>query len=86
MTSLRSLASLAVALVFFARDSWACATCFGAPGSKMTQGTSNGVLFMIAIIALVQAGFVALFWTFWRRSRAMRRHREQFRLLEGGAL
>jgi hypothetical protein len=37
------------------------------------------------VIGLVQIGFVALFVTFWRRARAIRRRRESFHLIEGGA-
>jgi len=51
----------------------------------MTQGTSNGILFLLGVIGLVQIGFVALFVNFWRRARALRRRRESFHLIEGGA-
>ena len=64
---------------------WACPVCFGNPDSPLTKGTSNGILFLLAIIGLVQIGFIALFVTFWRRARAIRRRRESFHLIEGGA-
>jgi hypothetical protein len=32
----------------------------------------------------VQLGFVALFWSFWKRAKQMRKLREQFRVIEGG--
>jgi hypothetical protein len=63
----------------------ACPVCFGNPASPLTKGTSNGILFLLGIIGLVQIGFVALFVTFWRRARALRRRRESFHLIEGGA-
>jgi len=63
----------------------ACPVCFGNPSSPMTQGTSNGILFLLGVIGLVQIGFVALFVNFWRRARALRRRRESFHLVEGGA-
>ena len=63
----------------------ACPVCFGNPDSPLTQGTSNGILFLLGVIGLVQIGFVALFITFWRRARAIRRRRESFHLIEGGA-
>jgi heme/copper-type cytochrome/quinol oxidase subunit 2 len=63
----------------------ACPVCFGDPNSAMTKGASNGILFLLGIIGIVQIGFVALFVTFWRRARAMRRRRESFHLIEGGA-
>lgn len=78
------LASLAVMLL--PRLTLACATCFGAPGSSMTKGTSYGVFFMLGVVVFVQLGFVALFWSFWRRAQALRRRRDSFRLIDGGAL
>jgi hypothetical protein len=65
--------------------SFACTTCFGDPNSSMAKGAANGVWFMIGIIAFVQIGFIALFYSFWRRAKAMRRLRDQFHVLEGGA-
>jgi len=63
----------------------ACPVCFGNPASPLTKGTSNGILFLLGVIGLVQLGFVALFVTFWRRARSLRRRRESFHLIEGGA-
>ena len=63
----------------------ACPVCFGNPASPLTKGTSNGILFLLSVIGIVQIGFVALFVTFWRRARALRRRRESFHLIEGGA-
>ena len=63
----------------------ACPVCFGNPASPLTKGTSNGILFLLGVIGLVQIGFVALFVTFWRRARSLRRRRESFHLIEGGA-
>jgi heme/copper-type cytochrome/quinol oxidase subunit 2 len=63
----------------------ACPVCFGDPNSAMTKGTSSGILFMLGIVGAVQLGFVALFYSFWRRARELRRRRESFRVLEGGA-
>jgi hypothetical protein len=76
---------LAVAVAALPRIASACPACFGDPNSAMTHGASNGVLFMLGIVGFVQVGFVALFWTFWRRARAIRLRREQFHLIEGGA-
>jgi hypothetical protein len=42
------------------------------------------IIFLLSVVGFVQIGFVALFFTFWRRSRELRRKRESFRLLEGG--
>ena len=62
----------------------ACPVCFGNPNSPLSKGATNGVLFLLGIIGLVQIGFVALFITFWRRARAMKKFREQFQVIEGG--
>ena len=59
----------------------ACPVCFGNPDSPMTKGTSNGVLFLLGIVGLVQLGFVALFWSFWRRARALKKFKEQFHIV-----
>ena len=64
--------------------SMACPACYGAPGSPMTKGASNGVWFMLGIVGFVQIGFLAMFIGFWRRSRALRRVRESLHVIEGG--
>ena len=63
----------------------ACPVCYGAPDSPMTKSSNNAILFMIGVIGFVQIGFIAMFWSFWRRAKAMRRLKESFRLLDGGA-
>ena len=62
----------------------ACPVCYGAPNSPMTKSSNNAIIFMLGIIGFVQVGFVAMFWSFWRRAKEMRRRRELFRLLDGG--
>ncbi len=62
----------------------ACPVCFGNPDSPMTKGTTNAIWFLLGIVGVVQAGFIALFFSFWRRARDARKLREQFRLLGGG--
>ena len=61
----------------------ACPVCFGAPGPQ-TDGLNNAIIFLLGIVALVQIGFVALFWSFRRRAKALQRRREQFHVIEGG--
>ena len=68
----------------FAPIAHGCPVCFGNPDSPMTKGTSNGVLFLLGIVGFVQVGFVALFWSFWRRARALKKFREQFHVVKGG--
>jgi hypothetical protein len=63
----------------------ACPVCYGNPDSPMTKSSNNAILFMIGVVGFVQVGFIAMFWSFWRRARAMRRLRESFRLVDGGA-
>jgi hypothetical protein len=63
----------------------ACPVCYGAPNSPMTKSSNKAIIFMLGIIGFVQVGFVAMFWSFWRRAKELRRRRESFRLLDGGA-
>jgi hypothetical protein len=62
----------------------ACAVCYGDSGSAMTVGMNNGILMLLAVVAVVQGGFVALFVSFWRRSRRLREQRDSFQLIDGG--
>lgn len=61
----------------------ACPVCFGGP-SGGGQGMNAAIFFLLAVVGFVQLGFVALFFSFWRRAKELRRKRESFRLLEGG--
>jgi hypothetical protein len=71
-------------LLMTAQSALACPVCFGAPDSPLTKGATSAVWFLLAIIGFVQIGFVALFWSFWRRARELKKFREQFHLIEGG--
>lgn len=62
----------------------ACPVCYGNPSSPLTKAADKGIFFLLGIVAFVQLGFIALFVTFWRRSRALQRRRESFRLIDGG--
>ena len=75
------LSMLAMALL--AGDATACPVCYGNSDSGAANGVNNAVLLLLGIVALVQVGFVALFYTFWRRSREIRQRREKFRLIAG---
>ncbi|MGZ5433391.1 MAG: hypothetical protein ACXWH7_10715 [Thermoanaerobaculia bacterium] len=75
---------IAALVLVFAPDTAACSVCYGAPGDPLVKGANNGILFLLAIVALVQIGFIAMFWSFWRRAREQRRFRESLRVLEGG--
>jgi hypothetical protein len=62
----------------------ACPVCYGQTATPLTKGADNGILFLLGIIGSVQIGFVALFVSFWRRTKALQERREQFRVLDGG--
>jgi hypothetical protein len=64
----------------------ACPVCWGGdPNSPTAKGTSNAVLFLLGIVGFVQIGFVALFVTFWRRSRELKKFRDSLAVIEGGS-
>jgi NADH:ubiquinone oxidoreductase subunit H len=75
---------IAAAIAFAPVAASACTVCFGDPSSSLNKGASNGIFFMLAVIGLVQIGFIALFWSFWRRAKALRARREEFQLIDGG--
>jgi hypothetical protein len=68
----------------FAPSALACPVCYGAGPGPGTNGLNNAIIFLLIIVGLVQAGFVALFWSFRKRAKALQRRREQFRVIEGG--
>ena len=73
------------AAIVFAEPLMACTVCMGAPDDPMTQGVSRGVWILLGIVFVVQALFVALFLTFWKRSRDLKKFRESLRVIEGGS-
>ncbi|MEO8215557.1 MAG: hypothetical protein ABI718_00580 [Acidobacteriota bacterium] len=75
----------AVALLVFAPAAMACPVCFGAAaGSQAAKSMNYAILFLLAVVGLVQIGFATLFWSFWRRSREFSMKPEPFVLIEGG--
>ena len=86
MRRVLSAACCVLVALFVAQSAFACATCYGAPGDPMVKGTNNGVWVLLGVIGFVQIGFVAMFWSFWRRAREQRRFREKFHVIEGGPL
>lgn len=76
-------AALLVA-IGFASSAPACPVCWGAPDDPMVQGVNNGIWVLLGLVGLVQVGFVAMFWSFWRRAREQKRFRESLRVIEGG--
>ncbi|MEA2163568.1 MAG: hypothetical protein QOK37_1695 [Thermoanaerobaculia bacterium] len=79
------LVVIAIAILLVPAVLSACPVCYGAPNSPMTKSSNNAIGFLLGVIGFVQIGFVAMFWSFWRRAKAMRRLKESFRLLDGGA-
>lgn len=64
---------------------WGCAVCYGAADSAQTAGLNAAILFLLAVVALVQAGLVALFVSIRRRGRDYERRKAELHLIEGGA-
>ena len=75
---------LAVVLICVAVAASACPVCYGNQQTPLTKSASNGILFLLGIVGSVQVGFVALFISFWRRTKALQQKREQFQIIEGG--
>lgn len=65
------VALAAAAILALPQLAAACPVCFGNADSAMGKGASNGVAFMIGIVAFVQIGFVALFWSFRKRMKQL---------------
>lgn len=82
---IRALAVALALIVVAAPEALACAVCYGAPGDPLVKGANNGIMFLLIVIGLVQIGFVAMFWSFWRKARAQRSVRESLRVIEGGS-
>ncbi len=84
MSAARRLWLWVAALLAAPAAARACAVCFGAADSAMTRGMNNGILALLAVIGLVQIGFVALFLHFRNRSRRLRERRRSLHLIQGG--
>ena len=86
MKRMRITTLLILAMLLMAGAASACPVCYGnSASSPLVRGSNNAIVFMLGIIGFVQLGFIALFWTFWRRTRALRQHRQSFHVIEGGA-
>ena len=75
---------IAALLLLLAPHAFGCSVCYGAPGDPLVKGANNGIMFLLGIVGFVQIGFIAMFWSFWRRAREQRRFRESLRVIEGG--
>ena len=83
MKPLLLVAALMGRSIVLAEPANACAVCYGAEGSDMTTGMNNGIVTLLGVIGFVQVGFVGLFGSIWYRTRKLRKHREQFHVIEG---
>lgn len=64
----------------------ACATCYGAADSPMTQGMNNAILTLIGVVGLVYVGIGKVFLDFRRRARKLSEKataRQRLRLIHG---
>lgn len=77
------MTALALLLVL-APAAFACPVCWGSPDDPMVKSANNGIWVLLGVVAFVQIGLVAMFWSFWRHARAQRRFRESLRIIEGG--
>jgi hypothetical protein len=82
------LAGLAMTIAALAlpQAAAACATCFGAADSPMTQGMNNAILTLIAIVGVVYVGIGKVLLDFRRRSRKLSEKataRQRLRLIHG---
>jgi hypothetical protein len=74
----------AALLILVAPTAFGCPVCYGNPDDPMVKGVNSGIWVLLGVVGLVQIGFVAMFWSFWRRGREQRRFRESLRVIEGG--
>ncbi len=84
MKRLALLALVPLAILAAGQEAEACAVCYGAPESPMTAGMNHAIFFLLALVASVQLGFVALFVSIIRRTRHLRNRRSNLHLIEGG--
>lgn len=77
------LAAMA-AVMFLGPALAACPVCWGAPDDPMVKGVNSGIWVLLVLVGLVQAGFIAMFWSFRQRARQQQRFRESLRVIEGG--
>jgi hypothetical protein len=85
MTRKTQFAAIMICMLLVPAILSACPVCYGAPNSPMTKSSNNAIMFLLGVVGFVQVGFIAMFWTFWRRAKELRRRRESFHVLDGGA-
>ena len=77
-------------LLIAAPAAMGCPVCWGAPDDPMVKSVNKGIYVLLGIVGFVQIGFVALFWSFWRRAKEQQRFRESLHVIhqfdKGGPL
>lgn len=79
-------AALAAAWLALPEAARACATCYGAADSPMTQGMNNAILFLIGLVGLVYVGIGKVLLDFRRRAKKLSQKataRQRLRLIHG---
>jgi hypothetical protein len=85
MTRKTQVVVIAISILLVPSILSACPVCYGSPDSPMTKSSNNAIMFLLGVVGFVQIGFIALFWTFWRRAKELRRRRDSFSVMDGGA-
>lgn len=76
-------AVLVAGLLLLPEAGWACAVCFGAQDSPMTDGLNKAILALGACIGLVYVGIGKVVWDIRKRRRNLQDPTE-LRLIRGG--
>ena len=61
--------SILLMFLFLPGISKACAVCFGAQESPMTDGMNKAILFLLFVIGFVLLGVISVIIFFYRRSK-----------------
>ena len=56
-------------LILYPEISKACAVCYGAQDSSMTDGMNKAIIFLLLIITFVLSGIISAVVYFYRRSK-----------------
>lgn len=86
MNRIRVLSAACFLILLIAESATACPVCYGDPNNPMVKSTNSGIWFLLGVVGFLWIGFAALFFSFWMRSREIRRRREGFHVIHGGAL
>lgn len=70
-----------MAILVLAPAALGCPVCFGAPDDPMVKGVNKGIWVLLSLVGLVQLGFIAMFWSFWRRAKEQKRFRESLQVV-----